>query len=179
VAQLILVRVKRAAIIFGKIVGGFVVLVVGGFFALRYFMAPPSEAKLLENFYAHRSSFEQLRDMLQKDKQISRLGEWGVHIPEDGISKPPEGKFPVERFQQYLTLLEQAHAIGVSGDDSPHPYLSVVVWRSGFAGDSVHIAFTWTDDTVSRQVPSLEDYYRTHKAPAGKGWVCRHVDDNW
>lgn len=175
VAYLILVRVKRRAIIFGKVVGGFVVLVFG----LRYFMAPPSEAKLLKNFYAHQSGFEQLRDMLQEDKQISRLAEWGVHIPAEGIYKPPEGKFPVERFQQYLALLKQAHAIGVSRDDSPHPYLSVVVWRSGFAGDSVHIAFTWTDAKVPRQVPSLEDYYRTEKAPAGKGWVCSHVDGNW
>ncbi len=167
------------AIILAKIFGGFVLLVVAGVFALRYLMAPPSETKLIENFRSHRSAFEQLRDMLQEDKQISRLGEWGVHVHPGGISKPPEGNFPVERFQRYLALLKQAHAVGVSGDDSPHPYLSVVVWRSGFAGDSVHIAFTWTDDKIARLVPSFEDYHRTHKAPAGKGWVCSHVDGNW
>jgi hypothetical protein len=178
-ARLILVRVKRAAIIFAKIVGGFVVLVVGGFFALRYFLAPPSEAKLLENFYAHRSAFEQLRAMLQEDKQISRLGEWGVHVHPGGISKPPEGNFPIERFQRYLALLKEARAVGVSGDDSPRSHLSVVVWRSGFAGDSVHIAFTWTDDKIVRLVPSFENFRRTHKAPAGKGWVCSQVDGNW
>jgi hypothetical protein len=171
--------VKRVAIILAKIFAGFIVVVIAGLFALRYSLAPPSEAKLLENFHAHRPAFEQLREMLQEDKQISRLGEWGVHVYPGGISKPPEGNFPVERFQRYLSLLKQAHAIGVSGDDSPHPNLSVGVWRAGFAGESVHIAFSWTEDQVRRQVPSFQDYLRTHEAPAGKGWVCSHVDGNW
>ena len=170
---------KRAAIILFSIVGASVLLISGVFLGLRYFMRPPSEAKLLANFHTHRAAFEQLRDMLQEDKQINRLAEWGVHVQEGGISKPPAGNFPVERFQRYLTLLKEADAIGVSRDDSPHPYLSVLVWASGFAGDSVHISICWTYDEVPRQVPNFDDYYRTHKAPAGTDWVCRHIDGNW
>jgi hypothetical protein len=166
---------KRAAIILVTIIVGLAILIMGAFFGLRYLMRPPSEAKLLENFYAHRATFEQL----QEDKQISRLAEWGVHLQGDEISKPPEGNFPVERFQRYLTLLKEARAIAVSRDDDPHPYLNIFVWGSGFAGNTVHIAICWTDDKVPRQVSTFDEYYRTRKAPAGSGWVFRHIDSNW
>src|SRR5271163_681715 len=147
------VRVKRIAIIFLSII----VVLVGLFLFIRYSSAPPKEATLLQTFYTHRASFEQLRDMLQADEGLCRLADWGVET-KDGIFRPPAGNFPVDRYNKYLALLKEAHAIAVARGDGARPMLNILLWASGFAGDSVHVGICWIDERPSRQVSSL--YYR-------------------
>lgn len=175
---------KRLALVLLAGVAAFVGLVGAALLGFIYFTSPPREARLLDNFYAHRAAFEELREMLQEDEQISRLGEWGVHTVGGerpvGISKPPEGDFPVERFRRYLSLLKEAHAIGASRGHGPHPRLNVLVWRSGFAGDSKHINMSWQTEPPELQVSSLDDYHRPSDTAVGKtDWVCRHIDSHW
>lgn len=168
-------RVNRLAITLLAGVAGFVLLVAGTFLAFVYFTSPPRETKLLADFYANRAAFEKLRDMLQEDEQIHRLGAFGVYTVKNGtpgLSKPPEGDFPLERFQQYLTLLKQAHALGVLRNDDLYPYLSILVWRTGFAGNSEHIWVCWTENAVSEKVSNFDDH-------SSNGSVFRHIDSNW
>jgi hypothetical protein len=139
---------------------------------------PPDEAKLVKNFHMHRASFESLRDMLETDTQIHRLAEWGVQT-DKGISKPPAGDFPVERYNKYLSLLKDVGGVGAGRDEGAHANPVVLLWGTGFGGDAAHVGICWMDDPPTREVSSLNQYYRDHKSPVGKGWVCQHIDQQW
>ena len=121
----------------------FVVLAIGG---CIYFLAPrpPKEAKLIQNFNEHRIAFEQLRDMLQADTNLSRVASWGVETQKPFfLGYPSEKYFPMKRFNQYLGLLKQANGyVGVrfEGDQAG---VGIIVWGSGFAGDTRHIWISW------------------------------------
>ena len=70
---------------------------------------PPQEKDLLDTFYAHRAAYERLRDMLLEDRQLQRVASWGVETTESvTASKPPEGRFPLKHYNEYLALLGEA-----------------------------------------------------------------------
>ena len=137
---------------------------------------PPKETALLQNFREHRVSFELLREMLQADTNLNRLATWGVDTERKGISKPPDGNFSLERFNKYLALMKEVGAgmVGRSDDNA-----SIGLWASGFGGDIVHIKISWEKQAPTRQVASLQQYYRDHKAPPGNDWIYQHIEGNW
>jgi len=137
---------------------------------------PPKEATLLQNFREHRASFELLREMLQADTNLSRLAAWGIDSEGKGISKPPDGNFPLERYNRYLAAMKQIGSRGVSRSDVD---AVVLLWASGFAGDTVHVGISWEAQAPTRQVASLQQYYRDHKAPPGNDWIYQHIEGNW
>ncbi len=118
------------------------VVVLIFFFAPR----PPKEAKLIQNFNEHRIAFEQLRDMLQADTNLSRVASWGVDTRQPQfLGYPTEQNFPTKRFLQYLALLQQANGyVGVRSDGN-HADVGVVIWGRGFAGSTRHIWIYWMD----------------------------------
>ena len=138
----------------------------------------PKEASILQNFQAHQAVFEQLRDMLQTDEGLRRVASWGVET-RDGIFSPPDGHFPAERFAKYLALLKEAHLKGAYRVDGAHPSVGMLVWTSGFGGDSVHINICWEKDPPSRQISSFDAFLRDHKSTGTTGWVNQHLDGNW
>ena len=153
---------------------------LGSLFAyFAHTIRPPKEAALLQTFFAHRSSFDRLRDMLQADGQIESVGSWGVHIRGGWISKPPEGIFPIQRFNEYLALFKDIGAKMAWRDDGPSPDVGIAVWRSGFAGDSVHIGFCWAVTVPQRQITSHDLYLLNHRSTGIKGDVYRHIERNW
>ena len=163
---------KRAVIVLLSIVGVIIGLVLG----IRCISRPPKEAKLLQNFYAHRSSFERLRDLFQTDAGVSRLADWGVET-QDGIAKPPGGKFSAERYRQYLALLKEGAALGMSRRDDSH--VNILRWARGFAGDTEHVGICRRITPPTCEVASFDAYYRDH--PNGRlcDWVYRRMDQNW
>ena len=138
---------------------------------------PPKETKLIQNFHAHRASFERLRDMLQADPQLHRLADWGVHT-DKGIFKPPDGDFPIERYDKYLALLKEVGGIGAARNEGADADPTVLLWATGFAGDAAHVGICWLEKEPDRQVASLDQYYRDHKCPPGTGAVYRRIDGN-
>jgi hypothetical protein len=166
--------VKRIAIILVSIVAVFGALL----FWLVHSSGPPKEANLIQNFNAHRASFERLRDMLESDTQIRRLADWGVET-DKGMFKPPAGNFPIDRYNEYLALLKESDGKGAGREEGARANPTVLLWASGFGGDIAHVGISWMDEVPSRQVGSLDQYYRDHKAPVGSGWVCQHIDGNW
>jgi len=106
---------------------------------------PPKESALMANFYEHRAVYEQLRDMLQADKNLLRVASWGVETTTSiGISKPPQGNFPPDRYGNYLELLRQVGAIGAfRGRGEPAESVSIIVWASGWAGNTRHVHICW------------------------------------
>jgi len=148
---------------------------------ITYFLfssSKPKEATLIQDFHAHRASFELLRDMLQADSQIHRLADWGVQT-DKGIFKPPEGDFPRERFNKYLATLKEIGGVGVSRGDGIHADPTILLWGSGFGGDAVHVGICSLDKVPSRQIDSLDQFYRDHKSPVGSGWIYQHIEGNW
>jgi hypothetical protein len=166
--------VKRVAIIVSSIAGILAILV----WWLICSGGPPKEAKLIQNFYAHRASFESLRDMLQADQQLHRLADWGVDT-DKGISRPPAGNFPIDRYNRYLALLRETGGIGAARSEGSHADPTMLLWATGFAGGAAHVGLCWMDRGPVRQVASLDQYYRDHKSPDGSGAIYRRIDGNW
>jgi len=138
---------------------------------------PPREEKLVENFYAHRAAYERLRDMLQADDQLLRVASWGVETTKSGINVPPQGDFPIGRYNEYLALLRETGGIGAFRGRGAHPEsVSIGVWASGWAANTRHVHICWVNQEPANQVASLEDYYQT---PKPRHPVFRHIDGNW
>jgi len=166
--------VKRIAIILASIVAVFGALL----FWFVHSSGPPKESTLIQHFNAHRASFERLRDMLESDTQIRRLGDWGVQT-DKGMFMPPAGNFSIDRYNDYLALLKESGGKGAGRAEAAHANPTILLWASGFGGDTAHVGISWMDEVPGRQVGSLDQYYRNHAAPAGRGRVYQHVDGNW
>jgi hypothetical protein len=174
VTQMWKARTTRLAAIFLLL---FAVL-VGLLLYVRSANKPPAEGELISNFQTHRATYERLRDMLEADKQLLRVATWGVETTESvGIRIPPEGGFPVGRYHEYLTLLREVGGIGAFRGKGEHAEsVSVLVWASGFGGDTRHVQICWVNHEPTNTVASLTDYYQT---PKPRHPVFRHIDGNW
>jgi hypothetical protein len=107
---------------------------------------PPGEAKLIQGFRAHRAQFERLRDMLQADSQLVRLAAWGVQTTNSVLPcLPPKGSFPVSRYNEYLDLLKHVGGSAVSRGEGRDANPNILLWASGFAGETRHIGLSWMD----------------------------------
>lgn len=158
----------------------FVALLFGFALLIYCIGGPPEENKLLKRFYERRTSFERIRDMLQADESVLSISQRGI-TTKGGTFKPPLGNVSTERYSKYLELLGDVHAIEAARwrTDLSQQRLAVVVWASGFAGSTVHIGVCWTDRPPSRQVSSLDAFFRNPTISVGQGWVYRHIDSNW
>lgn len=138
---------------------------------------PPQEKDLLDNFYAHRAAYERLRGMLLEDRQLLRVASWGVETTESvTASKPPEGTFPLNRYNEYLGLLGEVGGRGAFRGQRESKAVGVVVYASGFAGDTRHVEICWMEGQPTNQVNSLDEFYLT---PKPRNPVYRHIDGNW
>jgi hypothetical protein len=155
------------------------VTIVGVLGALLFWFVesgrPPKEAKLLEDFHTHRAAFERLRDMLEADTNLARVANWGVET-DKGTFTYVAGHFPMDRYNAYLALLKETGGIAAARSDGAY----ILLWGSGFAGDTVHAGVCSVDEPPKRQVTSLDQYYQDHKSTGGNtGLVYRRVEGNW
>ena len=138
---------------------------------------PPKESELLQNFHAHRTAYEHLRDMLQADAQIERLADWGVATTNAGPRVPPAGDFPVERYRDYMRLLKEVGGLAASRSEGEHADPSILVWAWGWAGKTRHIGICWLEQAPTNQIAAL-DGYRSRRYPE-RVVAYRHIDGNW
>ena len=138
---------------------------------------PPSDASVVENFNKHRADFETLRAMIQEDKNMVRVAEWGVETKESPIVEiPPQGPFPVDRYRKYLLLLKSVNGWVAAPSDGPNAEAWVGLWASGWAGDIRHVSIVWTDSPPANQVANLDAFYKSAKPRTP---IYRHIDGNW
>jgi hypothetical protein len=138
---------------------------------------PPKESKFIENFYNHRAAYEQLRGMLLADSRIAEVADWGVRTTDETVSsKPPYGGLSIDRYHQYLTLLGQIGAKGVSCSKGQESEVRVLLWASGFGADTRHVAISWLDREPINTALSLDEFYKTPK-PRNPLYV--RIDRNW
>jgi hypothetical protein len=160
-----------------KLVGIIFLFGIMAFGGCVYLLAPrpPKEIELVQNFNEHRAAFEQLRNMLQADTNLSRVASWGVETHKPFfLGYPSENNFPTDRFKQYLALLKQANGYvgvrseGTNGDPG------IMVWGWGFAGNTRHIWICWLDQTPTNQIPTIDRYHGGYENIGFK-----HIDQNW
>jgi hypothetical protein len=165
--------IKRLAIAFL-----FIVVAFGGcvyYFAPR----PPKEAKLIQNFNECRADFEQLRDMLKADTNLTRVASWGIETRKPFfLGKPSEQIFPIDRYNKYLALLKQTGGFVATRNDGEHSDPNIVIWGWGWAGDTKHISVCWLDEQPTNQITTL-DGYKGRSVYPNTVVVYRHIDQNW
>lgn len=150
-------------------------IVVAGFFFVGFmgFLAmprPPKESKLLQDFYAHRTAFEQLRDMLQAEPHLRRIEDWGVDAPSTNIVAP-------ERYHRYLALLKQTGGQLASRNQGQHADPSILLWGWGWAGNSKQLGICWLDESPTNQISSIDHYHGSHYP--NRVVAFRHIDEKW
>jgi len=162
--------------------GGIVLLALLGtpFFLISARVEPPSESSILKNFYTHRASFERLHEMLEVDDGLEGVAPWGVEYKHEK-SKPPDGPFPVQRFNDYVALLKDIGARAAWRDDGPNPEIGISIFLSvvAFEMDNHHTNIHWVPVPPARQVSDFDLYLRNGKSTGTKGWVYCHIDGNW
>lgn len=146
------------------------------FMFVRSRSRPPKEGVFIQNFHAHRAAYEHLRDMLQTDQQLTSVGKHGVVTTDGAVSAiPPEGTFPVDRYREYLALLDQVGgyaAIRASGN------FRIALWAYGFAGNTRHAGIAWLDQEppLADQIATLDGYRGN---PPGQKFAYRNIEGNW
>jgi len=161
---------------FAIILSSFVAFIASLFIIFFISTRPPKESNVISNFSTHRAAYEQVRTMLSEDKDVDLVATWGIETEGSPISTiPPDGGMPVKRYQDYLALLKEIGASAVAkGRDQPE--VRFLVWRSGFAADTRHVAVSWLEQEPPNKVVSLDAFYQTAK-PRRPSYV--HIDGKW
>lgn len=137
---------------------------------------PPKESKIASDYRAHRAAYDELRKMLLDDRNVHMVADWGVLMNGSPISKmPPDGGMSVKRYQEYLALLKETGALSVGHWEDPAE-TRILVWVSGFAGDTRHVAVCWPDRVPSNKMSSLDAFYET---PKPRNPVYIPLEGNW
>lgn len=145
---------------------------------LHFVGQPPNETATINNFYRHRSEYEELRGMLLADNGLLRVADWGVQLSDSGpIDVSQQAKVPPDRFQKYLSLLTKIGAKGAYRTRGTHPdEIGVNLWAAGWAGNTRHVNVCWREDEPTSQVPSLDEFYRKREPRES---VYHHIEGNW
>jgi hypothetical protein len=150
-------------------------IVVSLFIIASVTSRPPKEGKIIRDFGAHRAAYEQVRTMLSEDQGVDVVADWGIENSGSSLTKTPPDGMPVERYREYLALLNEIGASRV--ERSPEPLeVGFGVWSSGFAGDTRHVEVCWLERKPSNTEVSLDAFYRTAK-PRKPSYV--HIDGHW
>jgi hypothetical protein len=158
------------------------ILVIAVIASIVYFKnLPPTEAALIENFHAHRSTYERLRLYLQADDQLDRVASWGVQTRGSPIVyMPPQGGLSRARFDEYLSLLKEVHGETAFRSHGPQAEMCVGLWGRGFAGSNEHIAVCWLEGAIpGKQVLSIDNLNGDVDNSAGRQFFFRKIEGNW
>lgn len=150
-------------------------VLAGALLAFYLWTKPPNDETVIRNFEGHRGAFEQLRDMLKADTQVVRVAEWGVETTNaPGTVKPPNGGLPVDRYDEYLLLLRNVGGkVAYRGRGEYPESVGIVVWASGFAADTRHIAVCWFEH------PRLSGPSSVALGADGHSQTFKHIEGDW
>ena len=156
----------------------FALPLAGLFLFIHYGDRPPTQSELLDNFNAHRASYERLRNMLEEDRELLRVASWGVETTTRvGVSVPPTGGFPVDRYKQYLALLSEIGGQTAYRGLGPHPgSVGVLVWSSGWGANTRHVEICWMERQPVNQISDLDTFYR---GPKPRSPAFKNIENNW
>src|SRR5262245_4279428 len=112
---------------------------------IRVVMAAPTNEDVAQRFNQKNKIYEQLRELLIQDKEITQIAPWGVRTTTLPVGQmPPVAELPLERYQKYLALLSDISATGMLRSDGDDPRICILVWASGWAGNTAHVSVCWS-----------------------------------
>ena len=143
--------------------------------------APLSDDVLIKNFVDKKPVYEHLRDLFLVDDHVSLVAEWGIETSSSVLSvQPPVAELSLDRYRQYLALLQQIGGKVVSRSADGLPEACIYVWSDGFAGETRHEAVCWLAKAPEGQVAKLDEIEaRSAQANGKRVTVYRHVEGNW
>jgi hypothetical protein len=117
--------------------------------------------------------------MLQADPQVVRLASWGVQTTNSVLPcVPPNGNFPLSRYNEYLELLKRVGGSAVSRGEGRDANANILLWASGFAGEIRHIGLSWMDSPPTNLVTTLEGNDGASQF-GNRHTAFRHIDASW
>src|ERR1700722_9556530 len=68
--------------------------------------SPPKDQDLIKRFTENRSTYEQLRGLLESDEKLKEVATWGFRTFQSPlVLQPPTSDLSVIRYKEYLSLL--------------------------------------------------------------------------
>ncbi len=169
--KVLLAAIGAAAVLAVVVVGGLLVVLLRG-------SEPPRDSVLVEQFRTRRAAFETLRRLLEDDAGLVEVGKAGVATTAFPVPKvPAEGDSSRPGYERYLALLKDAGGSAASRWGESRPEVCVLVWGSGWAGDTRHVAVCSRRDAPENRVRSLDEWRPARTA--GREFVYRHVEGEW
>jgi len=143
--------------------------------------SPLSDEALIKNFGDRKLAYERLRDLFLADGKILVIADWGVRTAGSVLTvKPPIAELSLARYEQYLTLLKDVGARGLSRSEAGLPEACIYVWSAGFAADTRHESVCWLNQPPPEQVARLNEIEtRSSDANGKRVFVYRHLESNW
>jgi hypothetical protein len=165
---------KKELYIIGGAYLGFIFLAVVGMAVGSRYGARPKDAALVQQFYEHRHTLEQIKRMLEKDAHLGVIAEYGVRPKNFPLGSSPPEEFGVsrERFDRYLNLLKTAGVLTVVRDDE----FRFFVAASGFASKGYRIAIVFRKTVPKELISNLDSF---HKTTSEWEVAYRPIIDNW
>jgi hypothetical protein len=69
------------------------------------------------------------------------MASWGVGTTTDSLpQQPPIAELSAERYRRYQAILSNIEALGMTRSAGADPTICILVWASGWAGDTIHIS---------------------------------------
>lgn len=162
-------RRKKTSLVVA-LVAGLPALVVGAFQVGMHRDDPPSDQQMLANFRRHQATFNQLVQMTQADKGLTRVGDnWTT--PDDPLSI---GVTP-SRINQYRKLFSVVGTkIGLGADTG-----SVEFYYYGYGSaisSDTDKGYIYTKEAPTPLLPTLDGCH-----PSGENltFAYRHIEGNW
>lgn len=134
------------------------------------FDRPPSQAKMLANFRQHRARFEELRTMIQHDRNVTTIGpDWVTAAYEDGRYLPTD--VSSQRLALYRSRLK---TLGFSRIDNYHGCVQLEQFGGGFTDTTWGIRYFWSPVPPSPLVASAY-----HQVPRRDHRHFTRIGGNW
>jgi hypothetical protein len=162
-------------------------LIVLGLIVIHYlFFRAPSEVQMLNKFHQRKAEFEQIRLMLEHDRNVQTIG-WDWVTPKLGPSKagpvksgPRKGavemhELPLNLSKSRIALYRsRLKKLGFDRVDSKNGCVFMAEFAGGFGGHTWAIGYIWSAKPLK---PLVKSAYAV--MPMKDHWHYSHIEGNW
>jgi hypothetical protein len=152
-------------------------LIVLGFVAIHYlFFRAPSEVQMLNKFHQHKAEFEQIRLMLEHDRNVQTIG-WDWVTPKESVEKDyvESHTLPLNISKSRIGLYRsRLKKLGFDRVDSKNGCVFMAEFAGGFGGHTWAIGYIWSAKPLK---PLVKSAYAV--MPMKDHWRYSHIEGNW
>lgn len=148
----------------------FLLAILDAFAIHFFFFRAPSEAAMLEKFQQRKADFEQLRLMLEQDKNVETIGSDWVRTKWGGRDELPLN-ISASRIALYRSRLKD---LGFARVDSYKGRVQLEQFGGGFTDTTWGIGYVWSARPLT---PLVRSAY--HSMPMRDHWNFSRIEGNW